>query len=414
MDFNSKLRNYSDLIVRHGINVQPAQKVNITTEVYHRELAYLIAEDCYTAGASYVNIDFIEPRIGRTRIDKTSIEDLSYVPAYIHTKYQEFIDDIAANVRIIGPEYPDILSESDPKKINASRLANFNAIKHYYQNGIEKSKVHWTIAAAATKGWAQRIFPESSEVEAEMKLWDNIFKICRVDQEDYLQVWKDHNNKLHQRAAKLNDLKIKKLIFSGPGTDLTVGLSDKAVFKGGGDLSPRGVEFEPNIPTEECFTTPDYRLTEGSVKTTRPILVNGKLIKGLSLTFKAGELVDFQAEDGAETFLEYINSDPGARRLGEVALVGIDSPVYQSGLVFEEILYDENAACHIAIGVSYKFCLQGGETMSADEMEALGANQSSVHTDMMISSDQVDVIAHNAAGETIEIIRKGHWTDILR
>lgn len=413
MEFNKKLKNYAQLIVKHGANVQEGQRVNISAEAYHRELANLLAEVAYDCGASFVNIDLIEPRLGRTRILKSKEEDLSYVPKFVGTKYQEFIDDISANIRIIGPEFPEIFSDLDPKRINATRMAQFQAIKHYYQNGIEKSKVHWTLAAAATKGWAKRLFPNIAEEEAESKLWDNIFAICRVDKENYLELWKQHNDKLHARSAKLNKMKIKTLHFKGPGTDLAVGLSDKAIFKGGGDLSPRGVEFEPNIPTEECFTTPDYRMTNGKVKATRPFLVNGKLIKGLSMQFEKGILVDFQADEGAETFKEYISSDEGAKRLGEVALVGIDSPVFQSGVVFEEILYDENAACHIAVGVSYKFCLLNGDKLDEKELAELGANQSSVHTDMMISSAEVDVTAQSYSGEHIEIISKGKWVEAL-
>jgi aminopeptidase len=414
MDFNQKLKNYADLIVKHGANVQPGQKVNISAEVYHRELVNMLSEVCYDVGASYVNIDLIEPRLGRTRILKSKDDDLSYVPKFVGPKYQEFIDDVSANIRIIGPEYPEIFSDLDPKKINKTRIAQFQAIKHYYQNGIEKSKVHWTLAAAPTKLWAKRLFPALSEIEAESRLWDQIFHICRADKDNYLEEWKVHNGKLHARCAKLNKLKIKSLHFKGPGTDLTVGLSEIAIFKGGGDMSPRGVEFEPNIPTEECFTTPDYRMTNGTAKATRPFLVNGKLIKGLSMTFVNGVIVDFSAEEGQETFKEYISSDEGAKRLGEVALVGIDSPVYQSGIVFEEILYDENAACHIAVGVSYKFCLLNGDKLNEKELEEAGANQSSVHTDMMISSNEVDVSAISYAGEHIEIIKKGEWVEALR
>lgn len=414
MNFEKKLSNYCRLIIKHGLNVQPGQPVNIAAEVYHRDFAFQLAEAAYDEGASYVNIDLQEPRLARCRILKSKAEDLKYVPRYVGVKYAEFIEDIAANVRIIGPEFPEIMSDLDPKRINTARISQFEAIKHYYRDGIEKSNVHWTIAAAATKGWGKRLFPELSEDAAESRLWDQIFSICRADRENCLDLWKEHNTKLHKRAAVLNRLRIKTLHFTGPGTDLTVGLSEKAIFKGGGDLSPRKVEFEPNIPTEECFTTPDFRKTEGKVAATRPFLVNGQLIRGLKMEFRGGELVDFSADQGSETFKEYISSDPGARRLGEVALVGIDSPIYQSGIIFEEILYDENAACHIAVGVSYKFCLKGGDTMTQEELAAIGANQSSVHTDMMISSNEVDVAASTYDGETIDIIKKGEWVTRFR
>ena len=204
---------------------------------------------------------------------------------------------------------------------------------------------------------------------------------------------------------------IEKLHFTGPGTDLEVVLSEKARFKGGCDVGPHGVEFEPNIPTEEVFTTPDCRQTQGHVRTTRPFLINGKMIRDLELKFADGQIVDFSASDGEDTFGEYINSDEGSKSLGEVALVGIDSPVYRSGLVFEEILYDENAACHIAIGSAYKFCIDGGEAMSADQLAEVGCNVSTVHTDMMISSEEVDVTAHTRSGGSEALLRQGRWQE---
>ncbi|MCO6429528.1 MAG: aminopeptidase [Deltaproteobacteria bacterium] len=411
MQFDASLKNYAKLLVLHGLNVQKGQIVNVTAEVCHRDFAMLIAEEAYRAGSSYVNIDLIEPRLARSRILYSRAENLSYQPPYISAKYKQFVSDTAANIRIVGMEDPEILSDLDPKAVNAVRMGQYLAMKEYYREGIEKSAVHWTIAAGATERWAKRIFPKLTALDAKQALWNEIFKICRVDSGDYLQAWRKHNHVLQSRAKKLTELGIKQLHFTGPGTDLRVGLSSKAIFKGGGDMSPRGVEFEPNIPTEECFTTPDWRATEGFVRATRPFLVNGKLIKGLQMRFHKGEIAEFSADEGREVFDEYISSDAGGRRLGEVALVGIDSPVYQSGLVFEEILFDENAACHIAVGSSYKFCLREGARLSESELADLGANQSTVHTDIMISSDQVDVAVETYEGKSHLIISQGEWVE---
>ncbi|MCB0339500.1 MAG: aminopeptidase [Bdellovibrionales bacterium] len=409
MDFDKKLNNYAEILVKYALNVQPGQIVNISTEPYHREFAKIIAKAAYERGALFVNVDFGDPYFLRLRIEHSTEEDLKYVPKYLTPKYAELVDTVAANLRLLGPEDPDILSDLSPKKLNTQRLHHHLAIKYFYEEGIGKSKVHWTVAAASTPKWGQKVFPGTEPKEAELLLWEQIFKICRADKEDPVGVWKKHNEVLRTRAQKLTELKIKELHFTGPGTDLRVGLSKCAVFKGGTDKSPRGVEYEPNIPTEECFTTPDCRVTEGKVRATRPFLINGKLIKGLNLTFKEGQIVDFNADDGAETFGEYVDSDPGGRRLGEVALVGIDSPIYQSGLIFEEILFDENAACHIAVGSAYKFCLAGGAQMSPEELKSIGCNESSVHTDMMISSEHVDVTASTYSGESISLIKKGQW-----
>jgi aminopeptidase len=258
------------------------------------------------------------------------------------------------------------------------------------------------------------VFPELPREKAEDALWQAIFSIARVDQEDFLDVWQRHNQTLHRRGTLLNQCGIKTLHFTGPGTDLRVGLSERAKFKGGTDNGPTGKPFEPNIPTEENFTTPDCRRTEGVVRATRPFLVNGVLVEGLSLTFKAGAIESFSATAGADTFREYINSDAGAKFLGEVALVGIDSPVFQSGRVFEEILFDENAACHIAVGSAYKFCIDGGDSMSSEELAAIGCNESSVHTDMMISNEEVTVEAELYQGGTLTIIKDGAWQGEFR
>ena len=329
MDFFQKLKNYADLIVSHGVNVQPGQLVNVGTEAYHRELAFLVVEAAYNRGAKYVGLDLIEPRANKSRLQNSTLEQLEYIPKFVTVKYDELVESQAANVRIVGAENPEVISDEDPKKINTARLAQYNAVKRFYEEGLEKSKIHWTVVAAATKGWAIKVFPdaESSE-EAEKLLWEEIFKICRVDREDYLEAWKEHNTKLQTRADALTKMKIKKLHFSGPGTDFYVGLSDKAKFKGGQDKGPYGAWYEPNLPTEECFTTPDWRETTGKVKTTRPFFVNGKLIRGLEMTFVDGLLTDYNAEEGQETFKEYVESDAGAKRLGEVALVGVDSPIF--------------------------------------------------------------------------------------
>ncbi len=408
-DFQTNLKNYAELIVKHGLNIQKGQIVNIGAEVIHRELAYQIAKAAYKQGAKYVNIDLSEPRLIKDRIENCSDEDLKFVPSYISEKYDEILENTGANIRITGMEDSEILSSLDPKKINTMRMQTRLALKKFYDEGIGKSKVHWTVVAGATPQWGKRIFPDLAEKEAEAALWDAIFKACRVDKENCLELWKEHNSKLHSRAKSLTEMKVKELHFTGPGTDLKVGLSNKAIFKGGSDTSPRKVEFEPNIPTEEVFTTPDYRETNGKVKATRPFLINGVLIKDLEMEFKNGILANFKASQGEDTFKAYISSDEGAKRLGEVALVGIDSPIYQSGIIFEEILYDENAACHIAIGSAYKFCIEGGDNLTDKQAEEIGCNESSVHTDMMISSPEVDCVAITYDGKQVELIKNGAW-----
>ncbi len=408
-DFLVKRKRYAELLVKFGLNVQPGQVVNIGAEACSRDFAMDVVDAAYKAGAKFVNVDLTDQRVSRSRILNSDEDSLKYVPSFLSVKYKSLVEDSSANLKIIGSEDPEILADLDPKRLNTVRLNQHLAIKYFYDEGIGKSKVHWTVAAAATSGWAKKLFPKMKEEEAVEKLWNAIFDICRVNEPDFLEKWQKHDDILHERANKLNKLKIKKVHFTGPGTDFHVGFSEKALFKGGSDLGPRGVNFEPNIPTEEVFTTPDYRETNGHVLTTRPFLVNGRLIKGLRLEFKDGVIQSFTAEEGEETFKEYIASDVGATRLGELALVGIDSPVYKSGIVFEEILFDENAACHIAIGSAYKFCLENGPTMSKDELQKFGCNESTVHTDMMISSENVSVEAECYDGKKLMLIENGTW-----
>jgi aminopeptidase len=403
------LDRYAKLLVAHGMNVQEGQIVNIAAEVIHRELAFRVAREAYRAGASTVMLDLSEPRLQRFKLDTVKDEYVNLIPKHVSAKYQQILDEGGATLRIIGPEFPLLLASVPPKRVNDERMGFYNAVKSFYQEGLGKSKVHWTVCAAATPAWGARVFPELPLEKPEEALWESIFSIVRVDREDFLEASSDHDRTLHRRARLLNELGIKTLRFTGPGTDLSVTLSEKAKFKGGTDKGPTGKPFGPNIPTEECFTTPDSRATTGRVRATRPFLVNGVLVSGLTLEFIDGRVHSFEAKTGADTFREYIDSDPGGRLLGEVALVGTDSPVFQSGRVFEEILFDENAACHIAVGSAYKFCLEGGDSMSKEELQAIGCNESSVHTDMMISDEHVSVEATLYRGGNVTLIERGVW-----
>jgi aminopeptidase len=407
--FRERLARYADLVISYGLNVQPGQLVNISSEVIHRAFVGLLVEAAYRRGASYVNVELVDPLHVRSRILHSHSEHLGVLPAFFSAKFSEFVDVSAANLKVLGPECPDYLSDLDPNAVNDVRKATYHAAKRFYTDGIGKSKVHWCVIAAATPAWGEKIFPELRGRVAEEMLWGEIFKICRVDHDDYVERWREHNVRLKRRAERLTALGIRELRFSGPGTELTVGLSPKALFKGGMDRTPAGHEFEPNLPTEECFTTPDWRRTEGVVAATRPFYVNGKLIKDLTITFKNGLISGFSCSEGASTLESYLKSDEGANRLGEVALVGVDSPVFESGLTFQEILYDENAACHIAVGSAYKGCLQGGAEMPDEECAALGCNVSSVHTDIMISNEEIDVQAVLESGEMIDLLVRGRW-----
>jgi aminopeptidase len=306
-------------------------------------------------------------------------------------------------------EDPLIMTGLDSKALNTVRTTRRRCHKYFYDVGINKSKVQWCVVAGATTGWAQKIFPKLPPKKAHNRLWREIFKIARLDAPDALKCWKEHDRQMHARMRKLNRHRVQKLHFTSEGTNLTITLSKKALFLGGSLTSSSGVRFEPNIPSEEVFSAPDWRGTNGYVTVTKPVLVNGNLIEGLWLQFQDGIVTQFRCIRGAKVFGDYIDSDKGARRLGEVALVGIDSPVYQSKVVFEEILFDENAACHIALGSAYAFCVQDAGSMKKKELNAIGFNDSSVHLDLMISDNRTNVVATTFGGRTISLIRKGVW-----
>ncbi len=407
MDMNTLLNRYADLILTHGVNLQKDQILNISVEAYGRDFAMLLTEKAYKIGAKAVYVDLIDTRATQLKLHYSNVENLKFIPDYMVKKYDEFVDKKISTIRLICPENPDILKHEDPLKINAFNFARNSSAKRFYEEGIGQSKFSWNISAMATPLWGKKLFPSLTEKEAENALWQEIFKICMVDKEDCLERWTKRDEKIKQRAKNLFMLNIKDFHFTGPNTDLHIGISEKALFGGGSEKNDLGIPFEPNIPSEEIFTTPDYRTVNGTVAATRPFLINGRQVKNLKMEFKNGKVVNFSADEGKENFAEYIKTDEGASRLGEMALVGIDSPIYQSGHIFEEILFDENAACHIALGNGFEFCIEGSQNMTAEQLDEMGFNKSSLHTDIMISSEKVDVTGTTRDGKTINIIKSG-------
>ena len=409
MDMDILLNRYADLILTHGVNIQKGGILNIQVECYGRDFAVLIAEKAYDMGAKAVYLDLIDSRMEKLRISKTDIEDISLMLDYQVKKFDEFVEKRISTLRLRCHEDPDILSNEDPKKITARELAVKRAAKKFYEEGIGQKKFTWCIAAMATPKWGKKVFPSLTEKEAESALWEQIFKICLVDKEDCLELWLKRDKEIKSRIERLSSFNIKEFHFTGPDTDLYIGLSPKATFAGGSTMTDDGISFEANIPSEEIYTTPDWRTVRGTVKATRPILISEKQVRDLRMTFTNGVITDFDATEGKENFASFIEADDGASRLGEVALVGTDSPIFQSGHIFEEILFDENAACHIALGRGFEHIIKGSDKMTREELENEGFNFSNFHKDIMISSPEVDVIAETRNGEKIDIIKKGKF-----
>jgi aminopeptidase len=411
-NFREALARYAELLVTFAMNVQPEQLVVISGEACHIPLLRQIADVAYREGAGYVHAEIADPYLLRSRLRHSSESLISRVPSFVRARFDELVETGGATLRLVGAEEPGLLKEIKPARLNLERSAIRKAVKRFYVEGVDGGKVQWTVAPAATEGWAGVLLPDEPEATRLMRLWSELFRIVRVDRPDPIAALREHDTRLRERAKILSEMGIERLRFSGGGTDLSVSFSERAIFKGGSEVSAAGVRFEPNLPTEECYSTPDWRGTEGSVRVTRPVLVHGVLVEGLVMHFKAGELVGFSADSGRDVFESLINTDQGARRLGEVALVGIDSPVYRSGIVFRETLLDENAACHVALGFAYRGCLRGGNQMSEEELAHHGCNDSLVHMDMMISSEEVSVDATMRDGAQRRLIDRGSWCAI--
>ncbi|MEE2883813.1 MAG: aminopeptidase [Planctomycetota bacterium] len=409
MNITECLERYAELIVRKGCNVQPGQTLYLGADAQSSDFAVKVAEAAYEVGARFVQVDLVDDRFQRARIKESQEQFLDHVPRHVPIRMDEAVEEQGAMVRLVGAGDPKVLSGLDADRSNRCRLAHHRAVQRFYDEGIGRSAVQWCVASAATIGWAESIFDNLKGEPARDELWRQLFKIVRADRQDCLLAWDQHSADLNRRSTALNALNLDRIVFSGPGTGLTVGLSERARFEGGAARSQRGNDFIPNLPTEEVFTTPDWRKTEGEVRVTRPFLVNGTLVQDLTMKFSEGVLVDFTANAGEQTLRSYVDSDEGARRLGEVALVGIDSPVFQSGHVFGEILLDENAACHIAVGNAYKTCLEDGVNLSKEQLEDIGYNSSTAHTDMMISNEEVDVIGVSRDGSEVDLLRGGAW-----
>jgi aminopeptidase len=398
-----QLEEYAKLVVAKGAAIYPEQKLLITTGYKNYDFACLLAEKAYERGASYVAIDVVSNKLTKTRISKSKDTYLSYVPSYTTMKYAEMCAEDWAFIRIDDTEELDMLQNLPAEKIGAIEKATRKA-KHIFYKNLLGNKISWCVICAPGPEWAKHI-TGSEDIDG---LMDILAPILRVDQEDPLAAWDRHGETLIQRRIKMNSLRIKTVHFESEGTDLTVELTKTSEWNGGPHATADGRIFSANIPSEEVFTTPHYSKTEGKVKVTRPLQVLESHVNGVEFMFKNGKVVDFTAEKGADILEEYFKADEGAAYLGEVALVGVDSPITQSKKLFGSILYDENASCHIALGSGYPSCLSNMNELHGDAMlKDAGCNVSIVHTDFMIGSEQTKVTAVDVTGAEHVIMENG-------
>jgi aminopeptidase len=313
----------------------------------------------------------------------------------------------AGRLAIAGAN-PSLLSNEDPEKVGRAN----RAVSQAYRPALElitRHEINWTIVAGATPAWASAMFPNDAPDAALAKLWDAIFATTRIDREDPVGAWKTHDAELHRRAALLNEKRYAALKYRGPGTDFTLGLADDHLWLGGGTTAGNGYYCIPNMPTEEVFSTPHKDRADGTVTATKPLSHQGTMIEGIRVRFEAGRIVEAKATRGQEVLQRLIDTDDGARRLGEVALVPHSSPIAHSGMLFYNTLFDENAASHIALGQAYSSCVRGGDKMTKEELAAKGANDSLIHVDWMIGSGELDIDGVTASGQAEPLMRKGEW-----
>jgi aminopeptidase len=391
---------YADLIVRIGTNLQSGQTLLINALLDHAPLVRELTEAGYRAGARFVDVTYVDMHVRRSFIEHASEEDLTYTQPWTLARSSSL--DGNALIMIAGDPEPTLLADLDPSRVGKARAIKALEAQLASQNA---RTVNWAIAAYPTAGQAQQMFGEP-DVE---RLWAAYQTAVRLDQEDPVAAWQAHSEKLIARSKQLDDHAFDAIRFSGPGTDLMVGLLPGARWMGGGGETVDGIFHVANLPTEEVFTAPDWRRTEGTVRSTRPLALAGMIVEGLELRFEAGKAVEVRASVGADTVTAQMDSDDFGRALGEIALVDGESAVGKTGLTFFDTLFDENAACHIAYGAAVTFGIDGLDGLSPDELRARGINVSNVHTDFMIGGPEVAVDGITKDGTAVPILREDVW-----
>ena len=403
----TKLERLAETAIKVGLRLQPGQDLFLTASVAALPLARRIAAQAYKAGGGLVTPILSDEELTLAQFRFAPDGSFDRAPGWLYEGVAKAFAANTARLAIVG-EDPMLLAGEDAAKVARANKANSIA----YQPALEKIAgfdINWNIVACPTPSWAKRVFPGEEEDVAVGKLAEAIFAASRVDNDDPIAAWSAHNAVLRRRTEWLNGKRFHALHYSGPGTDLTIGLADGHAWEGGAATAKNGVTCNPNIPTEEVFTTPHARRVEGHVVSTKPLSYQGSLIDGIAVRFEAGRIVEAKAARGDEVLRQVLDTDDGARRLGEVALVPNSSPISKSGLMFFNTLFDENAACHIAIGQCYSKCFVDGDTLTPEEIAARGGNKSMIHIDWMIGSDRIDIDGIDPAGARTPIMRKGEW-----
>lgn len=405
----AKLANYARLVVRSGVNVQKNQIVLIDADVESVTFTRMVVQEAYEAGAKEVVVTYGDIMLNALHYHYQAEDTLATVHNWQIEKNLDYLKEGACRIHISSP-HPEALKDCDPKKMAIRQKAMGEAGKEIREYTMA-SKVQWTIVAVPNSQWANMMFLDLSETEAEERLWEEIFACVYVEADkDPIQTWEKRDASFQENIQKLNDFAFTSLHFTnGLGTDLRVGLVDHHIWAGGSELGQNGVRFNANIPTEEVFTMPHKDRVNGIVYASKPLLYNGNLIKEFHFTFQDGKVIDFDAKEGKELLASLLEMDEGSSRLGEVALVPYDSAISQSGLLFYNTLFDENAACHLALGNAYPNCVEHGLDMKEEELRQAGSNISINHEDFMFGTGDMKIVGEQADGTLITVFQDGNF-----
>ena len=401
-----KIDKLAELAVKTGVSLQKGQDLLLTSPIEALPLVRKVVEHAYKAGANLVTPLFSDPEITVSRFKYASDQSFDKATNWLYNGMAEAFDNNTARLAIVG-EDPLLLSGQDPNKVSRANKATSIAAKPAMER-ITRFDINWNLISWPGKAWARQMFPELDQENAQRKLADAIFTASRVNSSDPISEWKKHNINLRKWSDWLNSQNFYALSYKGPGTNLTVGLADDHEWMGGASMAQNGVICNPNIPSEEVFTTPHAFRVDGEVCATKPLSHQGSLIENIKVKFEKGKIIEAHASKGEEVLLKVLDSDEGARRLGEVALVPDDSPISNTGLLFYNTLFDENAACHIALGQCYAKCFKGDQ-LSKEEIASKGGNSSMIHIDWMIGSNKIDIDGVFKDGTKVPIFRQGNW-----
>jgi aminopeptidase len=397
---NELLERFADLVVRVGVNVQPGQGVVINADVAEAELARLVVESAYQAGARWVEVLWSDAVVRRSDLAHADLEMLTADRPWALERTRAWTEDGIATIALVGATDPELYAGIDASRLAAVRMQEMTA----RQQAVMSGRWRWTVVAAPNAQWATQVYGEP-DVE---RLWDVVARAMRLDEADPVAAWRERSAALAARCAVLNAMQISELRYVGEGTDLTVGLLPDCRWTGGSLADSAGVVYLPNIPTEEVFTSPDRRRADGVARLAKPVVIAGQVVEGLRLTFADGRITEVSATTGAELVRAQLDSDPGARSLGEVALVDKESRIAQASVVFHNTLFDENAGCHVAWGQSFPFAVEKGLEMTPDERYTLGLNTSTVHTDVVLGGEGLTVTATTPTGPVV-LLQDDTW-----